>query len=126
MGLGSRQSGHSLVLRLTSRPQARQLPSKSSFILVLYHFRRFHTYGYKDRVNINDPIFDFKNETIHISPSGDMASYSHKFDMTFTSQGGTEKLEGFRVSAVLVKEGSSWKHVQAHWSIGVKGQVVEY
>tara|TARA_B100001123_G_C14517431_1_gene712914 strand:- start:13 stop:456 length:444 start_codon:yes stop_codon:yes gene_type:complete len=75
---------------------------------------------------INDPIFDFKNETIHISPSGDMASYSHKFDMTFTSQGRTEKLEGFRVSAVLVKEGSSWKHVQAHWSIGVKGQVVEY
>ena len=55
-----------------------------------------------------------------------MASYSHKFDMTFTSQGRTEKLEGFRVSAVLVKEGSSWKHVQAHWSIGVKGQVVEY
>ena len=55
-----------------------------------------------------------------------MASYSHKFDMTFTSQGGTEKLEGFRVSAVLVKEGSSWKHIQAHWSIGVKGQVIEY
>ena len=75
---------------------------------------------------INDPIFDFKNETIHISPSGDMASYSHKFDMTFTSQGELEKLEGFRVSGVLVKKGSSWKHVQAHWSIGVKGQVVEY
>ena len=85
-----------------------------------------HTYGYKDRVNINDPIFDFKNETIHISPSGDMASYSHQFDITFTSKGGTENLEGVRVSAVLVKEGSSWKHVQAHWSIGVKGQVVEY
>ena len=75
---------------------------------------------------INDPIFDFKNETIHISPSGDMASYSHKFDITFTSKGGTENLEGVRVSGVLVKEGSSWKHVQLHWSIGVKGQVVEY
>ena len=74
----------------------------------------------------NDPIFDFKNETIHISPSGDMASYSHKLDMTFTSQGEPGKLEGVRVSGVLVKKGSSWKHVQAHWSIGVKGQVVEY
>ena len=75
---------------------------------------------------INDPIFDFKNETIHISPSGDMASYSHQFDITFTSKGGTENLEGVRVSAVLVKEGASWKHVQSHWSIGVKGQVIEY
>ena len=75
---------------------------------------------------INDPIFDFKNETIHISPSGDMASYSHKFDITFTSKGGTENLEGVRVSGVLVKEVSSWKHVQLHLSIGVKGQVVEY
>ena len=75
---------------------------------------------------INDPIFDFKNETIHISPSGDMASYSHKFDITFTSKGETENLEGVRVSGVLVKEGSSWKHVQLHWSIGVKGQMVEY
>ena len=56
---------------------------------------------------INDPIFDFKNETIHISPSGDMASYSHRFDITFTSKGGTENLEGVRVSGVLVKEGSS-------------------
>ena len=45
---------------------------------------------------INDPIFDFKNETIHISPSGDMASYSHKFDITFTSKGGTENLEDFK------------------------------
>ena len=75
---------------------------------------------------INNLDFDFKNETIHISPSGDMASYSHKVDMTFTSQGGSEKLEGFRVSGVLVKKGSSWKHGQSHWSIGVKGQVVEY
>ena len=75
---------------------------------------------------INDQIFDFKNETIHISPSGDMASYSHKLNMTFTSQGEPGKLEGVRVSGVLVKEGSSWKHVQLHWSIGVKGQVVEY
>ena len=75
---------------------------------------------------INDPIFDFKNETIHISPSGDMASYSHKVDMTFTSQGEPGKLKDVRISGVLVKKGSSWKHVQAHWSIGVKGQVVEY
>jgi len=75
---------------------------------------------------IDDPIFDFKNETIHISPSGDMASYSHKLDMTFTSQGEPGKLEGVRVSGVLVKKGSSWKHVQLHWSIGVKGQVIEY
>ena len=29
---------------------------------------------------IYDPIFDFNSETIHISPSGDMASYSHQFD----------------------------------------------
>ena len=75
---------------------------------------------------INDLNFDFKNETIHISPSGDMASYSHKLDMTFTSQGEPGKLEGVRGSGVLVKKGSSWKHVQAHWSIGVKGQVIEY
>ena len=75
---------------------------------------------------INDPIFDFKNETIHISPSGDMASYSHKVDMTFTSQGEPGKLNDVRISGVLVKKGSSWKHVQLHWSIGVKGQVIEY
>ena len=55
-----------------------------------------------------------------------MASYSHKFDITFTSKGGTENLEGVRVSGVLVKEGESWKHAQSHWSIGVKGQVFEY
>ena len=75
---------------------------------------------------INDLNFDFKNETIHISPSGDMASYSHKVDITFTSQGEPGKLNDVRISGVLVKKGSSWKHVQAHWSIGVKGQVVEY
>ena len=54
---------------------------------------------------INDPIFDFNSETIHISPSGDMASYSHQFDMTFTSQGGSEKLEGFRSTLCFSKEG---------------------
>ena len=75
---------------------------------------------------INDLNFNFKNETIHISPSGDMASYSHKVDMTFTSQGEPGKLKDVRVSGVLVKKGSSWKHVQLHWSIGVKGQVIEY
>jgi len=75
---------------------------------------------------INDLDFDFKNETIHISPSGDMASYSHKVDMTFTSQGEPGKLNDVRISGVLVKKGSSWKHVQLHWSIGVKGQVIEY
>ena len=75
---------------------------------------------------INDLNFDFKNETIHISPSGDMASYSHKVDMTFTSQGEPGKLDDVRISGVLVKKGSSWKHVQLHWSIGVKGQVIEY
>ena len=75
---------------------------------------------------INDLNFDFKNETIHISPSGDMASYSHKVDITFTSQGEPGKLNDVRISGVLVKKGSSWKHVQTHWSIGVKGQVIEY
>ena len=75
---------------------------------------------------INDLNFHFKNETIHISPSGDMASYSHKLDMTFTSQGEPGKLKDVRISGVLVKKGSSWKHVQTHWSIGVKGQVIEY
>ena len=75
---------------------------------------------------INDLDFDFKNETIHISPSGDMASYSHKVDITFTSQGEPGKLNDVRISGVLVKKGSSWKHVQLHWSIGVKGQVIEY
>ena len=75
---------------------------------------------------INHLDFDFKNETIHISPSGDMASYSHKVDITFTSQGEPGKLNDVRISGVLVKKGSSWKHVQTHWSIGVKGQVIEY
>ena len=76
---------------------------------------------------INDLNFDFKNEIIHISPSGDMASFSHKLDMTFTSQGEASKLEDVRVSGVLVKKKeSSWEHVQVHWSIGVKGQVIEY
>ena len=75
---------------------------------------------------INDLNFHFKNETIHISPSGDMASYSHKVDITFTSQGEPGKLKDVRISGVLVKKGSSWKHVQTHWSIGVKGQVIEY
>jgi len=75
---------------------------------------------------INNLDFDFKNETIHISPSGDMASYSHKVDITFTTQGEPGKLNDVRISGVLVKKGSSWKHVQTHWSIGVKGQVIEY
>ena len=75
---------------------------------------------------INDLDFYFKNETIHISPSGDMASYSHKVDITFTSQGEPGKLNDVRISGVLVKKGSSWKHVQTHWSIGVKGQVIAY
>ena len=75
---------------------------------------------------INNLNFDFKNETIHISPSGDMASYSHKVDITFTSQGEPGKLNDVRISGVLVKKGSSWKHVQTHWSIGVKGQVIAY
>ena len=74
----------------------------------------------------SEPNFTFKNEIIHISPSGDMASFSHKLDMTFTSQGVASKLEDVRVSGVLVKKESSWEHVQVHWSIGVKGQVIEY
>ena len=69
----------------------------------------------------SEPNFKFKNEIIHISPSGDMASFSHKLDMTFTSQGEASKLEDIRVSGVLVKKESSWEHVQVHWSIGVKG-----
>ena len=73
-----------------------------------------------------EPNFTFNNEIIHISPSGDMASFSHKLDMTFTSQGEASKLEDVRVSGVLVKKESSWEHVQVHWSIGVKGQVIEY
>ena len=74
----------------------------------------------------SEPNFKFKNEIIHISPSGDMASFSHKLDMTFTSQGEASKLEDVRVSGVLVKKESSWEHVQVHWSIGVKDQVIEY
>ena len=74
----------------------------------------------------SEPNFTFNNEIIHISPSGDMASFSHKLDMTFTSQGEASKLEDVRVSGVLVKKESSWEHVQVHWSIGVKGQVIEY
>ena len=52
----------------------------------------------------SEPNFTFKNEIIHISPSGDMASFSHKLVMTFTSQGEASKLEDRSMNRYLNDE----------------------
>jgi ketosteroid isomerase-like protein len=75
---------------------------------------------------IDDPVFSFKDETITISNNADMASYIHKIDMSFTMDGKPMQMKDTRVTGVLKKTKSGWRHVQAHWSIGIQGQAIEY
>ena len=67
-----------------------------------------------------------KDETITISNNPDMASYIHKIDMSFTMDGKPMQMKDTRVTGVLKKTKSGWRHVQAHWSIGIQGQAIEY
>lgn len=75
---------------------------------------------------VKDPTFNVKDQILRISPSGDMACFLHKVDMTVTVDGQTLSMDDVRVSGVFEKIGIEWKLVQGHWSIGVQGQVVEY
>ena len=61
-----------------------------------------------------------------MSDGGDMASYTQELDFTFNVGGEPGEVNNVRNSGVIKKIDGQWKVVQIHWSIGLKGQAVEY
>ena len=81
---------------------------------------------------IENPKFISRNLKIVVSDNSDMASYSqiltfsYRTPTTESSSGVKYEINDIRNSGVIKKIDGNWKIVQIHWSIGVKGQVIEY
>ena len=81
---------------------------------------------------IENPKFISKNLKIVVSDNSDMASYSQILNFSYrtptteSSSGVKYEINDIRNSGVIKKIDGNWKIVQIHWSIGVKGQVIEY
>ena len=75
---------------------------------------------------IKNPNFETRDLNIIMSDKGDMASYTQLLDFTFTVGEDKGEINNVRNSGVVKKINGEWKVVQIHWSIGVKGQAVEY
>ena len=81
---------------------------------------------------IEDPKFVAKDLKIVMSDNSDMASYSQSLNFSYRtpttefSSGVKYEINDIRNSGVIKKNDGNWKIVQIHWSIGVKGQVIEY
>jgi ketosteroid isomerase-like protein len=78
------------------------------------------------QLSIEDPKFSPRDLNIFMSAGGDMASYTQKLDFTFSVAGEPGEIKDVRNSGVIKKVDGEWKIIQIHWSMGVKGQVVEY
>ena len=81
---------------------------------------------------IENPKFVAKDLKIVMSDNSDMASYSQILNFSYrtptteSSSGVKYEINDIRNSGVIKKIDGNWKIVQIHWSIGVKGQVIEY
>ena len=81
---------------------------------------------------IENPKFISKNLKIVMSDNSDMASYSQILNFSYrtptteSSSGVKYEINDIRNSGVIKKIDGNWKIVQIHWSVGVKGQVIEY
>lgn len=75
---------------------------------------------------IKEPVFKSRNLNIVMGDDGKMASYTQLIDFTFKSGEETLEITNVRCSGVIKKSDEGWKVVQIHWSMGVKGQVIEY
>ena len=81
---------------------------------------------------IENPKFITKDLKIVMSDNSDMASYSQILNFSYrtptteSSSGVKYEINDIRNSGVIKKIDGNWKIVQIHWSIGVKGQVIEY
>ena len=75
---------------------------------------------------IKDPVFTSRKLNVFMSDGGDMASYTQELDFTFNVGGEPGEVNNVRNSGVIKKIDGQWKVVQIHWSIGLKGQAVEY
>ena len=81
---------------------------------------------------IENPKFVTKDLKIVMSDNSDMASYSQILNFSYrtptteSSSGVKYEINDIRNSGVIKKIDGNWKIVQIHWSIGVKGQVIEY
>jgi uncharacterized protein (TIGR02246 family) len=71
------------------------------------------------QTSVHDQVF-----TIH--HSGDVAWCSSIIDVTGVSMGEDFAIAGLRFTAVLEKRDGKWVIVQAHFSVPVEGQAVEY
>ena len=81
---------------------------------------------------IENPKFITKDLKIVMSDNSDMASYSQILNFSYrtptteSSSGVKYEINDIRNSGVIKKIDGNWKIVQIHWSVGVKGQVIEY
>lgn len=81
---------------------------------------------------IENPKFVTKDLKIVMSDNSDMASYSQILNFSYrtptteSSSGVKYEINDIRNSGVIKKIDGNWKIVQIHWSVGVKGQVIEY
>ena len=81
---------------------------------------------------IENPKFVTKDLKIVMSDNSDMASYSQILNFSYrtptteSSSGVKYEINDIRNSGVIKKIDGNWKIFQIHWSVGVKGQVIEY
>ena len=69
---------------------------------------------------INNVNVSFKDHSIHIYPSGNIAWLSVLEDANWIEEGQQSKLEGIRVTWILEKRNEIWIIVQGHWSLPQK------
>ena len=65
-------------------------------------------------------------ETFQIHPRGGVAWFSTVFDLEIDVGGEVASFSGLRTTGVLEKRNGAWVIVQAHTSVPVAGQAIEY
>ena len=67
-----------------------------------------------------------REETLQIHSRGGVAWFSTVFDIEISVDGELASLEGLRTTGVIEKRDGDWVIVQAHTSVPVSGQQIEY
>ena len=67
-----------------------------------------------------------RHDTFQIHSRGGVAWFSTVFDIEISVDGELASLEGLRTTGVIEKRNDNWVIVQAHTSIPIAGQQVEY
>lgn len=86
-------------------------------------FRTAREQQYASYENVEFNIYD---QSVKLSQSGDVAWFAETFDLFLLAQGEPVSLEGIRITGVLEKRDGTWKIVQVHTSVPVRGQAAEY